>query len=309
MSEFERAVFRVYENTIDGFNFDGVQTNISTKIFKLMEVLFRMMAIFSFFGLIFLHVRFVGDHKLNCLPNVLADQQEMFWQADTGFENSSITSDTSGTRRVFFNFSDDYILHLDVYRPQDEIQNMEAVKVNGTNDYQLKKKKPDFEYATTGAVLSLTSELQKKFIIVNITLPLRECFGEFPVVGGGSAYGLVVFFDGVDTVLMNDLMFASRKPGVLVKYTGDRSRWSAVDLDDSEKRDHDNNSVMSMLLAANSLGWAKMGILMKSALAFLLLSASTAILIRILLSSGVILLYPFLYLLEVSAVVSNCVRY
>lgn len=296
MSEFERAVFRVYENTIDGVNFDGIHTNITTKLIKIAEILFRFLALFSFFIMIFLHIRFVGDHKLNCIPDLLAEQNEIM--ASSGLGYGSNVSDSGGGQNVFFNFTDDYILHLNVYRPEDEIQNMKVVQVNGSDEYVLVRKKPDFEYAKSSAVLSLNSEIQKKFYVVNLTIPHEECFGKYPLIGG-SIYGLVAYFDGVGTVLMNDLMYASKSEGVLKKYTGDRARWSSNDFHDDDKDDMYRSSMMSFLFTVNEFGWLKIGILFKTALAFFLLSTSTAMLIRILLSSGVIILYPILLVLEV----------
>lgn len=317
MSEFERAVFRVYENTIDGLNFDGTHTNFSTKLIRFMEVFFRFAAVFSFLALIFLHGRFVGDNKLNCLPALLAAQKNNtsallpVLDLSPKVNNTNVTNtEAIEERQVFFNFTDDYILHLNVYISQDELDNMNLVKLNSSSDtttnkdqYRLQRKKPDFSYASTSAVLSLKSELQKKFEIVNITLPHQECFGEYPLFGG-SIYGLVAYFDGVGTVLMNDLMYASRKSGVLLKYTGSRASWTADDLHvDDNKTPHKQDMrerIMTTLIATNDIMWYKMGILFNSCLAFFLLSTSTAMLIRILLSSGVIILYPILLALEVT---------
>jgi hypothetical protein len=315
MSEFERAVFRVYENTIDGLNFDGIHTNFTTKFVRFMEVLFMTISILSFLVLIFLHGRFVGEDKWNCLPSLLATQQDNFQFINSGLgdNTTNLTYTTSGQgygheqgqEGVFFNFSDDYILHLNVYHPDDEIDNLRIVKLNTTTtsepEFQLQRREPDFEYARTGAVLSLKLEIQKKFEIVNVTIPHKECFGEYPLLGG-SIYGLVAYFDGVGTVLMNNLMYTSRSSGVLMKYTGSRARWTSEDIHNihlDDQNQHKEGGGAAMLFSLNDIMWRKIGILFKSCLAFFLLSTSTAMLIRILLSSGVILLYPILLVMEV----------
>jgi hypothetical protein len=113
---------------------------------------------------------------------------------------------------------------------------------------------------------------------------------------------MVAYFDGVGTVLMNNLMYTSKKSGVLMKYTGDRARWSFDEVNAEEKQELEQEQggmVLSLMFAVNETLWHKVGILFTSCLAFFLLSTSTAMLIRILLSSGVIILYPILMLLEV----------
>ena len=241
--------------------------------------------------------------------------------APTSFGNNSnhtnFTDIHSVATNVFFNFTDDYILHINVYNLEDELTNIKLVKLNSSTDtgdnedkqFQLQRKKPDFTYAPTSAVLSLKSELQKnKFEVVNITLPHQECFGEFPWIGG-SIYGLVAYFDGVGTVLMNNLIYTSKRSGVLMKYSGSRAWWDEDDLHlDDDLTSHDKEAtgdMMAPLIAMNDMMWHKIGILFYACLAFFLLSTSTAMLIRILLSSGVIILYPILMLLEVRVVKKN----
>lgn len=285
MTEFEKAVFRVYENSIDGLNFDGIYTNLTTKFILFTELLFRCLAFVSFLILLFMHWKFVGDHKLNCLPSLIAVQ---------GYNT------TTADGRLFFNFTDDYILNMNVYLPVDEIGNMKLVEMNSSSEPvpMLLRKEPDFEYARSGAVLSLKSEVKKKFDIVNITIPHKECFGEYPYIGG-SLYGLLAYFDGVGTVLTNNLMYTSKCSGVLMKYTGERAVWSSAEVY-SEDHDWLEGGVVAQFSRANYFMWRKFKILFNSCLAFFLLSTTTAMLIRILLSSGVIILYPLLLILEVS---------
>ena len=300
MTEFERAVFRVYENTLEGLNFDGIHTNFMTKLVNFMEVFFRCIAIFSLIVLIFLHVRFVGDHKLNCLPTLLEEHQESMPLMTSFVGNNSGNTTVNSTlaeKKVFFNFTDDYIMHINVYLPENEMDNVKVVKVNGTGEIELVRKKPDFTYARSNAVLSLNSNIQKKFEIVNLTFPHKQCFGEYPLFGG-SIYGLVAYFDGVGTVLMNDLMYTSQSSGVLMKYTGHRLGWMSSDLQRKEEKLLSGGMLEIPFNIINFFMY-KVGILFSSFFAFFLLSTCTAMLIRILLSSGVIVLYPMLFMLEV----------
>ena len=107
----------------------------------------------------------------------------------------------------------------------------------------------------------------------------QECFGSVL-----ARYLLPL--GGTDTVIVNNFMSTFHKGGHLLSGAGDYYRWSDEDT-------YPRRSVEEWL-------GSKILIVIASVFAFFVLSTATALLVRVLISSGVVLLLPVFALLKVS---------
>ena len=73
--EFERAIYRVYERSLDGLHEDDqaeVQSLFNSKSCKTIESFFILTGLFLLMVLIYLHITFIG--KSGCLPSLLFEK-------------------------------------------------------------------------------------------------------------------------------------------------------------------------------------------------------------------------------------------
>ena len=141
------------------------------------------------------------------------------------------------------------------------------------------KRSYDFEFAYQVGILALPDEIiaAHNFDIVNITMTGQDCFG-------GSILQELLPIGGIDTVVMNAIMFTTKKGGTMMSSAGDYYSWTADDIHPY----------------SNPLDWFafKLNVLLSSLFAFFFLTSITALLVRILLSSGVVLLFPIFWALQ-----------
>eukprot|EP00602_Paraphysomonas_sp_CaronLab_P005156 CAMPEP_0185035770 /NCGR_PEP_ID=MMETSP1103-20130426/27735_1 /TAXON_ID=36769 /ORGANISM="Paraphysomonas bandaiensis, Strain Caron Lab Isolate" /LENGTH=540 /DNA_ID=CAMNT_0027573017 /DNA_START=206 /DNA_END=1826 /DNA_ORIENTATION=- len=142
---------------------------------------------------------------------------------------------------------------------------------------------PDFEFATSWAVLALSKDVREKhrFEVVNITMPV-SCFGN-------PLQRFILPLGGVGTVVANNIMHSIPTGGIM-KAVSSREYYSWKASEISRKK---------------TLGdWAagKLMIVVASLFAFFILSTTTAVLVRVLISSGVVLLFPVFWLLQLGGV-------
>jgi hypothetical protein len=143
----------------------------------------------------------------------------------------------------------------------------------------------DFEFAFDISVLTLSDERreQHKFELINVTMDGSSCFG-----GNLLSRALLPFGGGVDNAIVNDLMYTLDRGGMLTTKNGDYYIWRGADL-------HPYST------AGEWLGF-KLFQLVKVCFLFFLLSHSTALLVRVLVSCGVVLLLPVFWLRQVAGV-------
>jgi hypothetical protein len=132
------------------------------------------------------------------------------------------------------------------------------------------------------AALFLSPHMRKvhNFITVNVTMTGEECFGK------GYAEAIVPL-GGADTIIRNNLVFTFRHGGHLISAAGDYYSWITPD----GNKDKQINTI---------LGWiiTRLGVLGSSVFSFYVLSTCTALLIRVLISSGVVLLFPVFWFMQ-----------
>ena len=144
----------------------------------------------------------------------------------------------------------------------------------------------DYEYAYDIGVMSLSDKNRAKhnFTIINVTMEGEKCFGN------GFIQSLIPF-GGIDNVILNNVMYSLNKKGGLLSSRNDYYSWKEVDL-----KPYFNTGTW--------LGY-KVGIATKIFFSYFLLSCSTAVLVRILISSGVVMIFPIFSLMHYAGIASD----
>jgi hypothetical protein len=139
----------------------------------------------------------------------------------------------------------------------------------------------NYDYIVTfdWAVTILDDDLIQKhqFRVINITLDGYNCFGP-PLAEALLPIG------GLDRAVLNNVIYSIKKSGFMYTHDGDLYHWSMQDVYPYQ----------------NALDWIsyKLGILIYSLLAFVLISTTTALLVRVLISSGVVIIFPIFWCMQ-----------
>jgi hypothetical protein len=315
--EFERAIYRVYERSIDNLReneFEG-----SGKFCKLIEYFVLGGCIFSLLVLVVLHTSYVGSP--GCLPQVLS--QYAHSQNLTKFE---LKSDELLGINVDYRFSTrvaaakreqvNYILRvsmaqLRLYLPPTCLQayeeyqgrrrlsstqsNLRFASVDALaadhrrhNETESMKgnltQRFDYVFATEISLVTMPLQMlnQHNFKIINISLV------DTPMCYGGAFSQLFIPFGGYDTVMQNNLMASIKKGGILVTATDNYYIWSLSDI----------------VMYQGFPEWLilKTSIVVESLFAFFAISCVTALLVRVLISSGVVLVFPIFWMFGVPVI-------
>ena len=154
---------------------------------------------------------------------------------------------------------------------------------NSTNSNATSESFPsyDYEFATDASVLGLSPQLRQKhnFQLVNVSMVGDSCFGSSRIIEN------MIPFGGIDIVVQNAVKYTVRKGGVLATSRQDYFSWSTSDFETYP----DFSSFLSTKI--------NMGLL--SFFAFFAISTLTALLVRVLISSGVVILFPIFWALQV----------
>lgn len=334
--EFERAIFRVYERSVEAFIYeeDPARTEepVYSKSCQLCEWFLLLLGISITVCLGALHTNFVG--RTGCLPGEL-----MFYNASLNasspyvLQKDDILGINIRDQRKPISpgfFTDDgkttleeeetvgvwktakYASHMvfSTYSligkygrsmPSKKRQYLKSSTMNypafnglATNSSSAASNSStdnsqsvsdlafNFDYIVTfdeGITLMEPSMLRKHdFNVMNVTLYGTECFG------GSTLDTLLRSTASFDIAVLNNVMFTSHMPGYLLDNEGLLYRWTASDY--IEKRS-----------AGEWIAW-KLGMVVCSLLAFFLLSTTTAMLVRVLISSGVIMIFPMFWCLR-----------
>lgn len=292
--EFERAIFRVYERCVENIREEDIDDrnnnqggSLTPKHCRIIEGVFLGITIFFFFVLAMLHSSFVGSS--GCVPAILRE--------------TSLYNKSSGT----FMFKEDQILQINLDSRYSQVshrslasaqqrsgsalqsnlrgsENLSLIRTrnqNSNNSSNAVDIKYDFEFAYRMDVLALSSTIRSEhnFQLINITLDSDSCFGSSFV------QPLVNF--GVDIVIKNFLMNTFNHGGYLVSASGQFYSWNTFDIPSNKPV-----GVVPYLverLTAVLLGFSQ----------FFYLSSMSALLVRVLISSGVVALFPVFYFIQV----------
>lgn len=287
--EYERALFRVYERCLEGF----IPSNPDNSI-KSCEIIEHLVLVvtLAFLGiLIFLHLIFVGN--AGCLPTKLSEYALAHHNSSTlNFTNDQILQIFIDSKESLFFDQSDYLgrkrrgLRSSFSSQQWELwEDQETQISNQTNFTSLndtiadEKITPDYQFAMSWAVLSLSEEIRQNhhFETINISYT-SECFGT-PLQQNFLPFG------GIDVIVLNNVMASIPSGGVLTSLSGESYSWQRFPLQPPQ----------------SFLDWLsfKTSILTKALFSYFILSTTTALVVRILISSGVVLLLPFFWALQV----------
>lgn len=355
--EFERAIFRVYERSIDSLiheelpSTDRGNDSSAKKSCQIFELFLYFGAFCFYLCLISLHYTFVGNP--GCLPSTLMvyntttnasfqyqlrkddilginirNGQLRKWKSSSNGDDdyminhwatgnigmgfgyvSSHAIDASIALQqwaqysfgsIFSAYSPKYKLFLEKFRSRSTqklanifsnsnspFTTMEAnSSTSGSNSTAVVESDYDhlldFDYVVgfDEAVFLMNNEMLVKhhFRIINVTLSADECFG------GSSLETLLGALNVFDLAIVNNVMYTAKIPGYLVSKYGSIYHWTHNHL-------HSNNTVSEWFCQ-------KVSILFNSFVAFFFLSTTTTLLVRVLITSGVILIFPTFWLLR-----------
>jgi hypothetical protein len=273
--EFERALFVVYERCLEGFVPNNGQQTI--KSCELIEYLVSAVTLLFLGILIFLHLIFVGNP--GCLPEKLNAYAIAHNASSFNFTTDQIIQITLTQQEHFFFDQSDY--------DRRNLNQLYNITSNATNSTEPLWITPDYEFATSWALLGLSREIRRNhnFELVNLTYG-SECFGT-PLEQN------LLSFGGLDVVMMNNLMATLPRGGVLSALTG-------------RPRDYSwSNTAMKRPQSVVDWLSVKSSILTTSLLSYFILSTTNALFVRIIVSSGVVLLLPFFLILQVPSFLSS----
>ena len=292
--EFEKAIYRVYEKCLDSIRDENSPNpNQASRSCRICEYL--LVWLFFFYGVIFvcLHNSFVGNP--GCLPQLLHQanfslplpndvilqinidkaylEDEMDLNDDTMEESNN--QDSSDRRRLFQ-------LRENILPPMllPSIQSSNSTATNSTT-HNMIYPSYDYEFAYDNAVLGLPDEIraQHGFQLYNVSMMKSSCFGSNSLIEN------MIPFGGVDIVVLNAVKYTVNHSGAMTTSHGDYYFWK-----DSEYAPYSN--------AAQYLRY-KFNVLFGSLFSFFAISTLTALLVRVLISSGVVILFPLFWGLQV----------
>lgn len=310
--EYERALFRVYESCLEGLIPSTTENTLKSCF--IIEQLILILSFIFLFILTFLHFSF--NLTTGCLPQQLENYYSI--NSFNNFNNNSLNSNLLLFPIV--NFTDDIILQITInskFLPildQNEVlrkrylqfnfysnddndnnqtittlfqnnSNNSNIYINSTNsnnnndDYSNNIRIPDYEFSKSLSVLRLPLDIREKhnFQIINITLG-PECLGTVFQQN-------FIPFGGIDVIILNNVMSTFPTGGSLKSRDGKIVSWEDI-----------STYHPKYFTAWLSL---KISILFESIFAFFVLSTTTALLVRILISSGVVLLLPLFWIFQV----------
>ncbi len=151
------------------------------------------------------------------------------------------------------------------------------------DDYSILDMPYDYEFAYEIGILAIPLTMRKdhNFQTVNVTYTGSECFGN-------SFVRALLPLGGVDTVILNSIIETIKDSGVLLSHYGDYYTWSTSDI--------------TLYRSVSEWISFKIGVFVLSLFSFFFLSTTTALLVRVLISSGVVLLFPMFWLLQLCGV-------
>jgi hypothetical protein len=367
--EFEKAIFRVYEKSIEGLVNDEEQRNDAgdTSVFssfknpcRIFELLTFSLGCFFLFCLILLHSSYVGN--TGCLPaaltvyntttkqssipqyskdTILLINIDPVYMKDKGFggstsldddltddyskkdsssshqHNSLVSMSLSSISNSFFNnnqrptcytpfecyeaknsistlftsglskFFNLYSLESDLLPQKQNLRNLlksvapfnsnSTSSSNTSNDHSIYYQTFDYVLTFDWAVTILDNDILAKyrFEVVNITLDGYGCFGS-------STAEAFLPLGGLDHAVLNNIIYTLKQDGYLFTRYGDLYHWTMNEFSPY----------------STGFQWMsyKFNVLWSSLLSYFLLSTTTALLVRVLISSGVVFIFPLFWL-------------
>mmetsp|Transcript_33906 Transcript_33906/g.44726 ORF Transcript_33906/g.44726 Transcript_33906/m.44726 type:complete len:533 (-) Transcript_33906:362-1960(-) len=269
--EFERALFRVYERSLESIQLDTPWFGNArpSSILKWTQRILMITASILLVLTVSLHSKFVDQ------PGCLQEKLRTLHENKLAL-NQNISSDL---------LEDDVILRLAIskYAPPDElVPKVEVIGQNISDSTPSHSFDAKYEFSRSIPLMLLEDDMRRKLGVkeLNITLE-HECFGQT------SFTRFLVIATGHDTPVINMLMFSLQSDGFLKNLrTEEEWSWNQAQLPPPQ------GYSWWMRLARKPM------IVFASVAAFFLLSSVTALIVRVLISSGVIFMFPLFHALE-----------
>ena len=306
--EYERALFRVYESCLD-----GLRPSTTENTFKTCLIIEKLILICLFlFLLILCYLHFLFVNSQGCLPLELMKYSNSYSNVTSfNFTNDQIIQLTINSNLFF---SDSSFSSLNVKTKEEEEE--EEIEINkrilqssflynktnsslsfipslnhtnitipsssssnSTISSPIKQRIPDYEFTKSIHILQLSKEIREKhsFQIINLTFS-SQCLGTIFQQN-------LIPFGGIDIVILNNFISTFPLEGAFKSKDGEIFTW--------KDRKNINKTFFSWITL-------KFIILTKSLFSFFILSTTTALLVRILISSGVVLLLPLFWIFQVN---------
>jgi len=289
--EYERALFRVYDRSLDSLRMDepcdarrcGPRVKPTT-VCAAIEVVLVVLVALCFVLLGVAHTNFVGESAPPCLKSelqFLRDRTAAAWVPED-HPNKTVPD--------FELLGKNDILQLRVGTEHGTRERTEALDAQfgfdnrtlygaGDGDF-----KPDYRFTRNAPLLFLSKPFVKNHDVTvwNVSVP-QGCLTR----GGTGALGAVTTLLGYDTIVINQLFDAVREGGLLENSrTKEQWGWSAALLPPRGGR------AFGAALAF------KTGVVFDTACAFFFTATVTALVVRMLISSGVVVMFPLFALMQ-----------
>eukprot|EP01038_Epipyxis_sp_PR26KG_P009964 gene9964-13401_t len=325
--EFERAIYRVYERCLEGLQDDSNDNNnpnINSKSCRILEFSTFILASFFLLTLIILHVNFVANP--GCLKSIiLASQNQSGTYGNRnisllkpdqillvnldrtylipstnnknslglrGSSNSDITTQkiaitpykyTTKKYQQYIAKSNRDFFFYNNNKNDITTTNLALITSNASTSSGETVPSPvlsyDYKFTFNVGLLVLPDKIVEdhKIDVVNVTLSGNQCYGP-------SSIHTFISISGIDTIIINYLMYTFKTSGYVFTSKGSYFSWKESDL-------YPYHNIVEWLTY-------KFGMLLKGVCSFFFLSTITALLVRVLISSGVVLLFPIFWLLQ-----------
>ena len=327
--EFEKAVFRVYEFSIESISHESPAQHQARR--KCLQFSYFLCALGVMFTIIMTvsHLLFVGD--AGCLPEALNNQYFSVYASELNQTEQKEYKELQYDQLLLVTMTDDTtgdLKHLRSLPPREISSHADK---NGNNDYNhsvssleyvSKSNSNAYKFSYDIGLLVLPDQLRSQhfFDTINITLSTKDCFYQ------GNSFGLrslglsmLLQFVPMETIVMNmirysfhpndsliedsskagglnnsDVKIPKRSIGHLVAPSGNYFYWRYISIDRTD-------TISSII---NWVG-TKFDVLSSSILAFFLMSTITALLIRVLISSGIMIFFPIIYLMRLWGIMGD----
>lgn len=293
--EYERALFRVHDRTLESLKmnepcFPGRCGNSVTprSVCAAIEVLLLSFAALCLLLLGVAHNSFVGEHAPPCVfeeLRYLQKRENLAW--DLANPNPA---NLTKPKIPLLDKNSILALHITAHGDSTseylhKIEASDGNNMKGNESSWSGEFVPHYRFAPNPALLGLSSRFVKAHdvSVVNLTVA-RSCFTQ-----GDSNRAAVVGLLGYDTIVINQLLTLDLPTGGLFENsrTGEEWYWR------STFAEHFGRQKKSMPFG-EAIAY-KVGIVGQTAMSFFFTATITALIVRMLISSGVVIMFPLFY--------------
>mmetsp|Transcript_8451 Transcript_8451/g.11011 ORF Transcript_8451/g.11011 Transcript_8451/m.11011 type:complete len:612 (+) Transcript_8451:136-1971(+) len=283
--EFERALFRVYDRSLESLRANQPCSPGSRlrplSICHIIELMLLSLIIFLFILLGTLHTNFVGEYAPKCLHSELKYQKELeqlLWIPEDHPNKTTPEYPLLG-KNVILQIGFGNKGTKERLKYMNEIYGENATMLNGAGDGEFKKQ---YRFTENPPLLYLNKPFIKNHDIqtMNITIS-RDCLSRNSMFLD-AAISLV----GYDTIIINQL-FSVGAGGVLENSkTGEEWGWNKGFVPPKHGYSF-----------GDSIG-LKFAVLLQTCFAFFFVATVTSLIVRMLISSGVVVMFPLFWMLQ-----------